>query len=65
MIVLFAQVYLPIKEWCDQIEDGSWLWWARGCWIFDNETAATLAVGMTVAAVVGVQLWNASRTPKA
>lgn len=65
MISLFSQVvYLP----CKGVEPGTWEWILKWCWLADGavtQDVASVAVGLTIAAVVGVQLWNASKQPKA
>lgn len=66
MITMFAQIYVPICEWCAQFENGSWEWWLRGCWKYDCDPIGGLvAMGVAMAAAAGVQLWAASRQPKA
>ncbi len=44
---------------CMALEEGSWEWWLRGCFIYDTSPsgAATLVVGVVMAAYVGIQLW--------
>lgn len=58
MIPMFAAVWLP----CNGVEDGTWEWWIKWCWVSD-QTMVTLLVGVTLAAMVAAQLWSASRQP--
>jgi hypothetical protein len=47
---------------CQGIEKGTWEWWLKGCWIFESSPfAAPVALGVTMAAVAGVQLWARGR----
>lgn len=59
MITLFAAIWMP----CKGVEDGSWTWWLKWCWVTDSAIVALL-VGVTLAALVAAQVWAASRQPK-
>lgn len=61
MITFYAAIWII----CRGIEDGSWEWWLKGCWVFPKDVIGEVAVGALIAAAVGLQLWSASRQPKA
>jgi hypothetical protein len=45
-------------EQCMALEQGSWSWWAWGCFIYDSApTALAVTAGVSLAAYVGIQLW--------
>jgi hypothetical protein len=63
---MFAQVVLPVCQWCAELKENSWEWWLRGCWQFDctPQEGGLILMGVTIAGYVGAQLWAASKTPK-
>jgi hypothetical protein len=50
---MFAQTYFSP---CIGVEEGSWLWWIRGCWIAASEITGPLVVGVVLAGLVAVML---------
>lgn len=65
---MFAQIYLPVCDRCRELGEGTWSWWIAGCWTFTcdyTSGAAIVSAGVTIAAVVGVQLWAARKGGKA
>lgn len=56
-LVLAEVVYQP----CKGIEEGSWEWWLKGCWMLTRADVALL-VGVTLALMVGAALWSKRQT---
>jgi hypothetical protein len=52
---MFADViYIP----CQGVEEGSWTWWLKGCFLYQSETVLTAVVLLTVAALVAATVWS-------
>jgi hypothetical protein len=67
---MFAQIYFDICGRCRELGEGSWSWWFAGCWQFtcspqDGGVVALAAANLAVAGYAGVQLWAATKQPKA
>lgn len=58
-VMVLAQTIctLPQCEACKGVDPNSWEWILKGCWIFGSPVAGPLAIGVTMAGYVFVQMW--------
>ena len=54
LMVLAQIVYDP---GCRELEEDSWLWWFKGCWVF--ATSPEVAAGVMTAGLVAGLMWSA------
>lgn len=63
MRLMLADLVLIIPNHCKALEEGSWEWWLRGCWLL-TPTAAQVTATVLPALFVGALLVMASRQPR-
>ena len=47
-------VFLP----CKGIEEGSWMWWLKGCFMYQADTVLAVGLSVALAGVLAVALWS-------